>query len=388
MKLGRRDEIRRTLCLFLISTTLFLFAETAQAFRVPNRGVIVGQAIAYKVHRSFIDAGLSVHVLHLSEHAWEVQQLHRYVNFYHSDAEGVAREVSARAFDPASKAHAQSTQPCDHGCTMEFNTRRKWNTTTELRDASWIDQFSVGTHEFGHWFGLDHSGKMKCEGTVEEDIPATDGQRPSMGACDNRDGRDLAQDDMNGAHVARPQFPIITGNDSFEYTSPFYGFNFSGPNGGSLTRYCNDVAGAWHGVCFVQFNGVASSYMQDHHMRGILTAQQGIRGRVRVRNRSTSTSASTVIAVFFLDTGGSRSFRCGPLPAGKWVRCWTEISDNPDGNVRLRLQVYNERGANMDIETLILGALQTEDVEGPGGGQCISDPIGITSRSSTSIIEC
>jgi hypothetical protein len=89
-------------------------------------------------------------------------------------------------------------------------------------------------------------------------------QYPTMTECINYGptyARDISQDDLNGFHVARPRYPIITANDSFEYTTPIYGFIFTPRNGGAWARYC-DGTGA-NGSCFVQFNGVDSSIYQD-----------------------------------------------------------------------------------------------------------------------------
>lgn len=315
-----------------------------------------GTDIPYRVDGLFTNAGLSVATLHQSEFAWEVQSLASYANFYQNDVLGVGVRVIAEWLDGRGGDFARATTPCRNDavppdCVMRFDTAERWNTTTEQRDATWLDQYAVGTHEFGHWIGLRHS----------TDRPSTNPTDPSMShfGYGATYARTIAQDDANGMHVARPRFHIMSANDSFEYTSPFYGFTFRpGPSGGSATRYCNDWTGAANGVCFVQFNGGGAggaSYYQDIHNRSYV--QTNMRARVRLRNRGSQTVNATV-AVWFLDTGGNvNGGNCSLTPTTTtWTQCYSPYFNNPvTGNVRLRLEVYNKGPYNMDVDTQILG---------------------------------
>lgn len=360
---SRRGPRRLAAALAAATTFALLFPGTARAFFV-EASTTSGIVIQFTEDASFTNYGFLHDTLMDAFRAWEVQSLTTYVDFDYTSS-NVARKVFAKNLDGPGDKLGQATTRCVSNastCSMEFDTSEHWNTTTEVRDDTWIDFFAVAAHEVGHWHGLGHSaiGNAQCPsgGNAPEDIPVTDGQRPSMGACTDPGDthqRTIAQDDGNGMHVARPYFKIMTANDSFEYTSPFYGWKHRpSAGGGSSTRYCNDPRPAYNGSCFVQFNGGGTggaSYYQDIFNRS--PVQNGLSGKVRLRNRGPSSVEANVV-LWGLTNGVSVSKVCSlPPNATSWTTCITPTLNAP-GNVKLRLEVYNRGAYNMDVDTMIV----------------------------------
>lgn len=326
-----------------------------------------GDSYPFVVLQSFYDHGFLDDSLRRADRAWHAQGMNQYVEYYQDNSASPAdHTVRATYIDgPASDggniwAQAGCTYYSDGSeeCDMQFDYTEHWNTTDEIRGNEWLDFITVARHEFGHWIGFDD---QSSEGPnfVDCDYPSTNPEKAAMclpieyGEID----RNIQQDDMNGGHLVRPRYAILSANDSFEHDRPFFGWKFQpSSDGGSWTRYCDDPTGAYNGRCFVQFNGNGSagaSFYQDIHNGGF--QQDGFSARVRVRNRGPETM-DAVIVVWFLETGGNASARCSISPgATTWHLCETPTFDNPPDNVRMRIEVYNDGPYNMDIDSEVLG---------------------------------
>lgn len=343
----------------ILGTIMFDGTQPAGAFDA-RWWLTSGISISYAVDPSFFASNFDRNSLYSADWAWEVQSLGSYVNFYNNDTLGGTRRIMVGPIDGptppgGSSTFAQVQQPplppyCEDEsatCSITFDIAEHWNTTSEIRDSTWLDFISVAVHEFGHWVGLQHSN----------DRPSTDNALPAMQSpfAYGRIQRVIRQDDANGMHTSRPAFPIMSANDSFEFTSPFYGFNFKpSSRGGSMTRYCNDSFPAYNGACFVEYNGNGAggaSVYQDMYDRG--WNNYSIRGRVRARNRGGSPTSFTV-TVWELDPNIAHYTTCS-LPADtSWVQCYTPFFDLAPGSVRLRLEAYNNSSWNVDIDTMIV----------------------------------
>jgi hypothetical protein len=291
---------------------------------------------------------------------WTAQQLDAYARVASDAVNGPPTNNFVRIGQLPLGMLAFADSPCPGtNCSVTFDPdAATWNTTLENRAAPWTDMASVAMHEFGHWFGIDHSGVNVSAGCDPGDVPGTDGSndglgsRPTMTECvadGDRYQRTVAQDDANALHVARPRYPVMTANDSFEHTTPFWGFHNRRPNGGWDNRQCCDGR---FGSYYMSFGGYDSSYLQDHVVRGY-HQQDAVRARVWFRRGGIST-ATVTLALWRHDMGSLLAQRTCSTYDAVWTLCETPTVVPGAAPPGLRVEVYNKTYDAIHIDSLHL----------------------------------
>lgn len=357
------------------------YTPMASAFNAPTSHENGDSAAyAYRVDQSFVARFGSAESAARADSMWYAQNLWKYARIYHDEAAGAHRPVYYGDVQfPGNTAEAYTNDGgCDTAdppviltigqsryegsCIIAVNSTTNWND---------YDLVSVLGQEFGHWLALGHS----------DDLPSTDPRNALMRSpfATFEQRRAVRQDDASGLHAARPRWRHLAANDSYEFDTPFWGWGLLRPNGGSATRYCNDWTGAWHGNCFVEFQGLRASYYQDVHNNSWL--QNDLLGRVRVRNRGTQ-DATVRVAVWKMSLSPPEAVEatCNGIPpmtpstTRNWYLCYTPLFDAAN-STWLRIEVYNDTGANLDIDTLIVGRCNPQICEdGNNGGVCLDTP--------------
>ena len=357
---------QRLICgLLAVVGVLTLSSGEAAAFRITRQYPTI--TFTYEIRPSVYRIGgqAMVDSIHAADWMWESASLSDVVNAVHCDDCTDIRYVDFYAGDNQQggvTAEVQRVNNLSDGvgcredgvwCSLEFDVNENWNTTGQVRDATWLDLRAVATHEFGHWMGLNHA---VMDGGGAQEIVASHAVPNTMFWAVNYGDtyqRDIAQDDANGVRAARNWQFHITANMGFEHANaPFWGYVMTG-TGISWARYCNDWTGAHQGACFVQFGGAGTTISQNHHNRGFLSDRQ-LFGSVFVRNRG-STMATITLEVERLDVGAGTSVTCtvAPHPTA-WSQCTTGLTSNPGGQVRYRLVLRNNQGGLFDVDSLQL----------------------------------
>lgn len=198
---------------------------------------------------------------------------------------------------------------------------------------------------------MEHSGGAGDD-CPEPDLLASDGNAvPTMNACRPVvvADRSIAQDDINGFHVARQGSPLPTANDSFEYSSPTYGWGYRVQGSGGVSRICDGTS--YHKSCRLQDTGAGTSVYQDIVSRGGELNSHNLFARAWMRS-SSGASISATVAVWNLNTGKvviSRTCTIGTT----WSECRTGTFSHTSGT-RLRVEVYNNTGTNLNHDLVSL----------------------------------
>jgi len=369
-----------TTALTVVLTTL---APPAQGFHQTISTMPLGR-IHYSIDESYWNAGYLTEPLWAAEQGWKIQDLWRNAEFW-NDTWGpgaLNRRVYAGFIDGPGNTDAEATVGCVTTCRMTFEPgSATWNTTTAIRDHTWLDFVGVATHEFGHWHGLHHVSLQNhapenLGGTTNGRYPDSDnGTTPTMEGprlvWDARHFRTIQADDVNGFRSARHTTPgDLAANGSFDYASPDWGgshgmgwrYRRSGA-GGSSARYCS---GAVHGPCFIEFNGggtkQSSIYQDIFSWNNNWIAGRSMTPRMRLR--SPVFASSVTVVVWAMEPTPTIAYtRTCPLSAGVWIElsattngCFGQVAFNePMTSVWMRLEIYNEHtNHNLDVDNVRL----------------------------------
>lgn len=305
-----------------------------------------GLVIHWAWDPSMTAAGFLWPSAYAADQAWTVAGLDQQVRIVNDDSV-THHPVRVGFVDGPESGAAIGTKPCRSDavtCEIRFETGygNTWNTTTELRDSSWLDFVAFATHEFGHWIGLDHSS----------DYPSTDNRKPTMWRYPISEMRTIQQDDINGLRTARPTYaaPNLLSNGHFGWTYADWG-------GTDNTTWIGRQAVGWSlpwdsdGNRYLAFGGNGASVHQDLYIyNGNYVSGRTMTPRARFRFPN---GGSVTVAVWALDTAQLVYQRTCSVGAGS---TWREIvgttwsAANCTGNVTfvepttsipMRIEIYN-----------------------------------------------
>lgn len=302
----------------------------------------------YTIDSSFTSAGFLATSLYAAEQAWKVQNLTSYGQFYNSNG-AADRHVYQQDGKPYG-TWADATIGCESSCHMRFDVNNaNWNTTQEYRDENWLDFVSVATHEFGHWVGLDHACNPPTGYCVHDDVLSSDWSTPTMFAF-IWEGitypRDISQDDVNGSLFVRNagnSYPPTIANWGLDYTSPFYGWYFTGGH----TRYCNQYSPD-SSPCYESLSG--SSYLGQQVISRNAVGSLAFMPKIRAMPGAGWELGR--VRVSFNPSGTGAIYDCWALRSGNaWTSCWMSASV-PGSNYKIDYWVQNLSSSALDVDTV------------------------------------
>jgi hypothetical protein len=384
-----RLAIAVTLAVGLVSAD-----TSANAFHVPEQRT-GGIRIYYQIDATAfaLDGGRTDRVIgavHLADNSWRVHNVAANADFYDSNQNDAnRRRIYGESVDGPGVAVAGvvTDGPNNIGCKNNasycrlalepnnFHPTQPWNWGPD--NPGVLDPWGYVTHEFGHWFGLDHS----------TDRPISDGgANPTMEPAPSVGGgeqwRTVQADDVSAMRAARrtqatAEAQGLAANGNFEA-----GLDHPDPAvrqpewGGAYNTGWYHLGGqwvdqncwtAWEGSCFMAYPAGTSLFQDIAVWSGNWI--NGATMSPRARLRAPFVDGMAEIAVWRVGVPGQAdqkiySKTCR-LPVGVWVDALDSTPNDANGGCTgpwgfndpaastwIRLEIYNNSNTNLDVDAV------------------------------------